>query len=123
MGKPFRHEELVAVGRAQHDRDMAAIARRAPPDVDRDIEDRPGADANELGLTLRRNLEMQAAHDAAVDRERMVFLGERDIDAMPPQHVLAKDLREKAARIVMADRPYLLYVGDLGRNDLHAAGS
>jgi hypothetical protein len=39
-----------------------------------------------------------------------------------PQHVLAKNLGEKAARVAMADRPYLPYPGDLGRNDLHAAG-
>jgi len=101
---------------------MAAVAGRAPTDVDRDIEDRPGGDADELGLTLRRDLEMQAAYDAAVDRERMVFLNERSIDAVPPQDVVAKDLGEKAARVAMADRPYLLYLGNLGWNDLNAAG-
>src|SRR5207249_5735696 len=111
MGKPCRDEELVAFCRAQHDRDMAAVARRAPADIDRDIEDRPGGDADELGLPLRRNLEMQAAHDAAVDRERMVFLDESNIDAVPPEYVLAKDLGEKTARVGMADRLYLLYIG------------
>ena len=65
---------------------------------------------------------MQAAHDAAVDRERQVFLNKRDIDPVPAQHVLAKNLGEEAARIAMADRPDLLYFGDRGRNDLHAAG-
>ena len=64
---------------------------------------------------------MQAAHDAALDRQRMVFLDESDLDAVLAQHILAKDLGEKAARVAMADRPDLLYVGNLGRNDLHAA--
>ena len=53
----------------------------------------------------------------------MVFLNKSSIDAVPHQYVVAKDLGEKAARVAMADRPYFLYLGDLGRNDLHAAGS
>src|SRR5439155_24100194 len=122
VGKPLRHEQLVAFRGAQHDCDVTAVARRAPADVDRDIEDRAGGDADEFGLALRRHLEMQAAHDAAVGRERMIFLNESDIDAVPPQHILAKDLGEKAARVAMADRPDLLYLGNLRRNYLHAAG-
>src|ERR1700693_4001443 len=98
---------------------MAAVAGRAPADVDRNIEDRAHRDADQLGLALGWNLEMQAAHDAAVGRERVVFPDEGDIDAVPPQHILAKDLGEEAARVAMADRPYLLYLGDRGRNDLH----
>jgi len=121
VGKPFRHEQLVAFGRAQHDCDMAAVARRAPADVDRDIEDRAFTDAYQLCLGGRRSLEMQAAHDAGVDRQRMVFLNERSIDAVLAQHILAKDLGEKAARIAVAHRPDFLYLGDLGRNDMHAA--
>src|SRR5450759_2104398 len=61
-----------------------------------------------------------AAHDAGVDRQRMVFLNERSIDAVLAQHILAKDLGEKAARVAMADRPDLLDVGNRGRNHLHA---
>src|SRR5437763_3230739 len=99
---------------------MAAIARRAAADVDCDVEGRTGGDPHQLGLAGWRTLEMQPTHDAAVDRERVVFLNKRDIDAVLSQHILAKNLRKKAARVAMAHRPDLLYVGDLGRNDLHA---
>jgi hypothetical protein len=50
----------------------------------------------------------------------MIFLDESHLDAVPTQNILAKDLGEKAARVAMAHRPYLLYVSNLGRNDLHA---
>jgi hypothetical protein len=97
-----------------------AVGRRAPADVDRDIEDRSGRNADELGLTRRRDLEMQTAHHPTVHRERMVFLDKSDIDAVLPQRILAKDLGKKTARVMVANRPYLFHFGDFGRNDLHA---
>jgi hypothetical protein len=50
----------------------------------------------------------------------MVFLHERSIDAVLAQHILAKDLAEKAARVAMADRSDLPDIGNRGRNHLHA---
>ena len=123
MGKPFRDKQLIALGAVQHDRDMMAVSRRALPDIDRDIEDRTGGDPHQLGLARRRGLEMQPPHDAAIDRQGMVFLHERDIDAVFPQQLLAKNLRKKAARIDAADRPDLLHLGNGGGNDLHRAKS
>jgi hypothetical protein len=37
-----------------------------------------------------------------------------------PQHILAKDLGEEAARVAVPDRPYLLHIGDFGGDDFHA---
>ena len=66
--KAFRHEQLVALGRAQHHGDMPAVTRRARADINRDIEDRAGRGPHQRGLRHRRGLEMQAANDAAIDR-------------------------------------------------------
>ncbi len=99
---------------------MATVGRRSPPDVDRDIEDRSGADPDELGLGGWRKLEMQAAHDAAIDRQRKILLHKRNLDPVLAQRRLAKDLGEETAQIVVADRPQLLHFGDVGRDDLHA---
>ena len=49
---------------------------------------------------------MEAAYHPAIERERQVFLHESDVDTVLPEHRLAKDLGEKAARVVMANRPW-----------------
>jgi hypothetical protein len=41
---------------------------------------------------------------------------------MLAQHILPEDLGEEAARVMVPDRPDLLYLGNRGRDDLHAAG-
>src|SRR5207302_1837502 len=90
-------------------------------DIDGDIEDRTGGNAHQLGLPLRRALKMQTAHDTAIDRQGMVFLHERDIDAVLPQQFLAKDLREEAARVEPTNRLDLFHLGNGGGDDLHRA--
>ena len=78
---------------------MLAVTRRATADIDRDIEDRAGADPHQLGLRLRRRLEMQPAQDAARRRQRVVLLHECRVDAVLAQHILAEDLGKEAARV------------------------
>src|SRR5204862_1298152 len=99
---------------------VLGVGRGTAADVDRDIEDRPGADPHQLRLRLGLGLEMQPTDDAARYRQRVVFLQETRLDAILAQHRLAKDLGKETARVAMPDRPDFLYFGNCGRNDLHA---
>src|SRR5439155_22618145 len=80
-----------------------------------------GTDPHQLGLTHRRSLEMQAAHDAAIDRQGVIFLDEGDVDAVLTQQLFPEDLGKEAARVLMANRSDLLDLGNLGGDDLHRA--
>src|ERR1051325_3107970 len=123
VGKSLGNKELVAFLGAEHEPDMMPVGWRAVPEIDRDIEDRTGRDAHQLCLWLRRDLKMQAAYNAAISREREVFLDERPRDPVLPQQILPEDLGEKPARVKPANRLYLLYVRNRGGADLHRVTS
>src|SRR3954454_22271438 len=98
--EPFRYEKLVAQRCAQDESNVPAVSRRSGTDIDRDIENRSGGDAHELGLAGRRNLKMQPTDDEAVHRQRMIFLDERHGDAVLAQPRFAVNLRKEAAHVV-----------------------
>ncbi len=97
------NEKLGPVRRADALGNMLTIGRRALAQIDGDIENGAAHDAHELVLRDRRNLEMQAAHDAAHGRERVVVLHELAVDArFLGEHAAAERLQEEAARIGIA---------------------
>ena len=76
-----RHEELRPVLGRNLGGDVAAEGRRAAPQIDRDVEDAPARHPDQLGLGVRRGLEMQAADRARLRRARMIVLDEFEVDA------------------------------------------
>ena len=76
MGKTPGHEELAARVCVKLKGGMLAKGRRRAAQIDRDVKDAARKNADELGLGVRGNLEMQAADRADMDRKRLVILAE-----------------------------------------------
>jgi hypothetical protein len=100
---------------------VAAITWRPNADVDSNVEDRADSDPHQLCLRHWRRLEMQAAQHTFGGGVGVVLLDEPNIDPVLDQHILAKDLGKKPARIAMTNRRDDFHVGNFGADDLHAA--
>ena len=119
VGEPFRYKDLVPLGSAQHRRNVAAEARRAPADIDRDIEDRTRRHAQQLGLGKRRDLEVESANDPFGCRQRMVVLYETDVNPVLLQHAFLENLRKEPTGIDVTNRLEELDVNNIGLRHLH----
>ncbi len=64
VGKPLWHQKRPAVLGVQRHGNMLPEGWRSAPDIDGNVEDRPGQDAHQLGLCKIRRLEMQRADGA-----------------------------------------------------------
>src|SRR5690606_34893877 len=102
VGEATRHEELFAALGRQLGADPAAVGGRALADVHGHIVDRPAQHAHELGLGVRRDLEVQAAHRPSPGAEGLVVLHERAAHPGVGQDLAIVGLREPAARIAVA---------------------
>jgi|SRR5215213_7646792 len=106
---------------------MLPECRRADPEIDSHVEDRSSRHAQELALSVRRNLKMQAADRTGFRRQCMVVLDEFGRDARYTQFLAAKGLREKASRVAMNSRNEELDVyygqGPYFQNEFLVAGS
>ncbi len=96
-----------------------AIGRRTDANIDNDIDDRAVKHAQELGLGVRRRLEMQAPHDAALARERVIVLHEFVDDTKFRVAAFAEGFREKTARIAIAFGRKEKHVVEQGRGYFH----
>ena len=81
MREADRDVEHPAVAGGELDRDMLAEQGRGAAEVHRDVEDAPAQHAHQLGLGMRRALEMQAAHRAGLVGAGPVVLHELLRDA------------------------------------------
>src|SRR5205814_8330995 len=97
VGKDLGDEKLVALRGAEHSRDVMPESWRTPANIDGNIEDRTGRDAQQLGLGERRGLEMQAAQHACAHRQRVIVLDKVNVNSVLPQHVFLEYLGEKPA--------------------------
>ena len=76
---------------------VLAESRRSRPNIHCDIEYRTSYDAYQFVLRMGRDLEMQAAHDAAIHRKRMIVLHEILLNAQRCQRVGIECLGKEAA--------------------------
>ena len=98
----------------------AQEGRRAAAQVDGDVEHFAAQAVDELFLGLRRMLEVQAAHAAALRGVRVVDLRHRPAPAGLAQFVGAEDAREEAARVADRRAPHAHQAGERRRFDLQA---
>lgn len=119
MCEAARDEELTVVFAREFDGDMLSEGGRSAADVDRHVEHTPLDHADQLGLGMLAQLEVEAAHDA-VRRAGFVVLDEvHDADGLfePPP---GEALEEVPAPVAEDDRfedddPF-----DLGFQDIHS---
>ncbi len=78
VGEARRHPQLSAVLGGELDTEPSSEGRRRGPDVDGDVPDRTGDDADELALRLWRDLVVETSQHAPL-RVRVVVLDEIDI--------------------------------------------
>ncbi|PAV72887.1 hypothetical protein WR25_21004 [Diploscapter pachys] len=74
--EPNWDEELVAIVSAELGTNPLTVGRRAFAHIDRDVKDASANAADQLGLSARRCLEMQAAQRVRGRRQRMIVLHE-----------------------------------------------
>ena len=74
MSKTFGDQQLVVVARREFRANPMSERRLTAPDIDRDIEDRAAYAAHQFVLCIRRLLEVQASHNAALGRARVIVL-------------------------------------------------
>ena len=80
VGEADRDQDLVPRLGGKNNIYMPAISRRAPAQVDNDVEYRPARHTHQLVLGEGRCLKMQAAHRSLISRVRVVILHEVDVD-------------------------------------------
>ena len=100
MREAVRHEKLLPSGGGEIRAAPPAVGRRPTSDVDDGVHDRPPHDTNKLGLSPRRDLEMEAAHGSGLRGTGLVVLYERcpNPDFCKSPSVVALD--EIAARVL-----------------------
>src|SRR5579871_920136 len=81
---------------------MLSKARRAAPDIDRDIKDCAAAHAHELALRAWRQLVMEAPHCAGTRIANVVVLDKNRADPGGCQALRIPHFREKAAMVADA---------------------
>ncbi len=102
MGEAGRDIEGSAVVGAELDRGALEIGRRVAAKVDQDVEDRTGDAADELGLAMRRRLEMQSADGPPPPVERNARLGEAAGQSARGELSLVECTGKEAALILLA---------------------
>src|SRR6266508_1338270 len=90
VGEALRHVDGPVIVGGQLDRHVPQVGRAVWAEVDDDVDDRPARAAHELRLGSGRVLEMHPAHRAPTDVEREVGLGDRHLEAVISELLLAK---------------------------------
>jgi hypothetical protein len=96
VGEAFRHVERVALRARQLHARPAAVARRFGAQVDDHVVEAAARAADQLGLGVRRGLEVHAAQRPPARVERDAALGVVDGEALLPEGVPAEAAGEEA---------------------------